>query len=93
MQVYLEMTTKVTLILYNSDWESETFENFTGIVPRVGEHVKFYKKIHDGCFYGGTVKKVEYRIEHAFHNDNKKKALQEVRVFLNDVFKEENMDD
>jgi hypothetical protein len=85
--------TKVTLIIYDNVWESETFENFTGIVPRVGEHVRFYKKMHDGCFYGGTVKKVEYRIEHATQNDNKKKTLQEVRVFLDDNYKEESMDD
>ena len=52
----------VTLVL-SSDAGCEEFPNFMGQIPRVGEYVTFYMKEHDGCVYGGTVKRVTHRIE------------------------------
>jgi hypothetical protein len=78
----MKCKTKTDLILHCIGGESENFCNFCGIVPRVGEVVTFYRKIHDGCMYKGLVIRVEHRIEYATQNDKKKDILQDVIVYL-----------
>lgn len=76
--------TSVKLVLI-SDCGDETFENFTGVIPRVGESVVFYRQFHDGCRYHGVVKNVHYRIEFERQNDPRNKAtLQTVEVRISE---------
>jgi hypothetical protein len=67
--------TKLILI---SDNGVETFEHFTGVIPRVGESVVFYKQFHDGCQYGGVVKNVHYRIE--FEQQNNPRNISSIQI-------------
>lgn len=70
-----------TRLVLISDSGSETFDNFTGAIPRKGESVVFYKKQHDGCQYTGIVVNVHYRIEFEFQNDPRRNGtLQIVEV-------------
>lgn len=77
----MKRNTKVELYLCCGE-ESESFKNFQGIVPRVGEGVVFYKKIHDGAWYHGIVTSVEHRIEYARQNDKSKSSRQIIKVVL-----------
>lgn len=74
-----------TRLFLTSDYGSETFEHFTGAIPRVGESVVFYKKMHDGCQYTGIVKTVHYRIEYEIQNDPRRnETLQTVEVKISE---------
>lgn len=75
--------TKTTLILVCDDSDSQQFDSFDGCVPRVGDLVTYYKKVHDGCRWRGRVVKVEHRIEFEKQNEGSlKKSLQDVVVYL-----------
>lgn len=75
--------TEVTLILVCSDSDSQQFDSFTGPIPRIGELVTYYKKVHDECRWRGRVVKIEHRIEFENQNGkNLKKSLQDVVVYL-----------
>jgi len=72
-------TVALTLV---SKHGSETFPNYQGPVPRVGEYVNFYKKMHDGALYGGFVKRVTHRIEFHQQNDQSTYSTDDVTVHL-----------
>jgi len=79
----MKRNTKIDLILESGDKsESEVFRNFQGIIPRVGEYVSFYKKLHDGVQYHGMVLSVEHRIEYVSQNDKTKNSEQTIRVVI-----------
>ena len=73
--------TNVTLVLM-SETHSETFPNFKGRIPHKGEYIIYYAFEHDGCIYGGTVKKVSHRIEYEIQGDKKSRILQRAIVEL-----------
>lgn len=84
------MKCKTTLIIHSINGKSENFLNFKGVIPRVGEVVTFYRKIHDGCRYKGLVVRVEHRIE--YDTQNNKKILQDVIVFIDESHLPEEID-
>lgn len=79
----MKQNTTVRLYLL-SDCGSQVFENFSGHIPRIGDTVTFYKKMHDGCRYVGIVSKVEHRIEHKTQNDKSQKSLQTISVHIDE---------
>jgi len=62
------MTTVVTLHV-RCDEYSEDFPHFTGYIPRVGDSVVYYSKMHDGRQYSGVVTSIHHRIEFEHQND------------------------
>jgi hypothetical protein len=75
--------TEVTLIVVCGETDSQQFDSFDGAIPRIGELVTYYKKIHDGCRWRGRVTKIEHRIEFKAQNaGGLKKSLQDVVVYL-----------
>ena len=78
------MTTKVILTIVDDEGDgfSETYQDWTGNLPRVGDLIQCYKKLHDGCVYMGTVTCVHHRIEYTRQNTKGKETKQHTTVHV-----------
>ena len=75
------MGTSITLCI-SSDTHSEEFVHFTGIPPRVGDSVVYYRRKHDGCTYSGIVTNVHHRIEYSRQDSVDTDTMQTIVVTI-----------
>lgn len=78
--------TKINLLFYDhlSDAHLETFSDFSGSVPRVGEIVSFCKQYSTNGILG-SVAKIDHEIKYNDYGDNRDKItiFQDICVYLN----------